>query len=643
VLGQSLGNYTIERELGRGGMGAVYLAVHALLGRRAAVKVLLPELSRNQDHVQRFFNEARAATAINHPSIVEVYDFGWSSDGSAYIVMELMDGESLSARLRRLGRLPVGNALTVARQIANALAAAHKAGIVHRDLKPDNIFLVPDIEVAGGERVKLLDFGIAKLAADGGVSRTTTGAIMGTPLYMSPEQCEGARQVDHRTDLYALGCILFEMITGRVPFVHEGVGGLIGMHLYVAPPELRSLAPEAPVEVETIVARLLAKKPEERFQTADELSAALSRAGASSLPPGSVADTIPSPSAVSPVSGFDRTMPSAPPTTLSSAASARMSVNEPEDAPVRSRRSLFVVLAAVGIAAAGVITVVAMSGGGTTSGAGARADAAVIVEVPPSAAFDAAVAVPVPPVDAGVAAGGMDAALERLRESLAQHDWAAARRELDAIYDATTDGDSARAQADDLIAFARPHVVADVKGQIERLNKKGACKDAKKLAADTVATWGDDARTLVRLADKCKAATPAPPAPPAPTPPAPTPTPPPDPPPGPPDPVPPPAPGTLGKEVVQRVLGRARSRVAACAEEHGMTGTLAVRMTIEPSGEVSSATITRGGDSGPGEACVAEVISSLKFPTSAGQTTINYPFAIRRAPVEPAPSEAPKY
>ncbi|HUQ03996.1 MAG TPA: protein kinase [Kofleriaceae bacterium] len=635
MLGQSLGSYTIERELGRGGMGAVYAAVHGLLGRRAAVKVLLPELSRNQDHVQRFFNEARAATAINHPSIVEIYDFGWSPDGSAYIVMELMDGESLSARLRRLRRLPVANALTVARQIANALAAAHKAGIVHRDLKPDNVFLVPDIEVAGGERVKLLDFGIAKLAADGGVSRTTTGAIMGTPLYMSPEQCEGARQVDHRTDLYALGCILFEMITGRVPFVHEGVGGLIGMHLYVAPPELRSLAPEAPAEVEAIVARLLAKKPDERFQTADELSAALARAGATSLPPGHIADTIPgpspSPSPYAPVSGFDRTMPSAPgaPTTLSSAASARMNATEPDAPRARGPRGLFVAIAAIAVATAGVITVVALSRGGDdtrTNGAGGRVDAAVVVELPPSSAFDAAVAVPDPPIDGGVAAGSMDAALERLREHLAQHQWVDARRELDAIYDGTQDGDSARSQADDLIAFARPHAIDEAKGKLTALIKDGDCKAAKKLAAHTVEMWGDGAEQLVKVVAKCKPrSTPAPtpdPAPPKPPEPEPTPEP----------PVPVPEPGRLAKEVIQRVLGRAKSRVAACAEEHGMSGTVVVRMTIEPSGEISSATIARGGDSGPGDACVGEVISRLRFPASDGQTTINYPFAFRAAP-----------
>ncbi len=277
MLGQTLGSYTIERELGRGGMGAVYAAVHTLLGRRAAVKVLLAELSRDQAQVQRFFNEARAATAIKHPSIVEIYDFGWAADGSAYIVMELMDGEPLSARLKRIGRLSVAQAATIARQAATALAAAHRAGIVHRDLKPDNVFLVPDAEVAGGERVKLLDFGVAKLAAPGAASRTTTGAIMGTPRYMSPEQCEGARAVDHRTDLYALGCVLFEMVAGRVPFISDGVGGLIGMHLHVPPPRLRELAPAAPAELEAIVARLLAKTPDDRYQTADEVAAALAR------------------------------------------------------------------------------------------------------------------------------------------------------------------------------------------------------------------------------------------------------------------------------------------------------------------------------------------------------------------------------
>ena len=299
MFGQTLGAYTIERELGRGGMGAVYSAVHATLGRRAAVKVLLAELSRNQEVVQRFFNEARAATAIKHPSIVEVYDFGWAADGSAYIVMELMDGEALAARLERAGRLPLTGALTIARQIATALAAAHRAGIVHRDLKPDNVFLVPDPEVIGGERAKLLDFGIAKLLAEG-VSRTSTGAVLGTPLYMSPEQCQGAKLVDHRSDLYSLGCLLFEMIGGQTPFVSDGVGELIGMHQFVAPPALSTIAPSVPPEVEALVARLLAKAPAERYQQAEELAIALGQLGAASA---SMLAATPSSSAALPRSG----------------------------------------------------------------------------------------------------------------------------------------------------------------------------------------------------------------------------------------------------------------------------------------------------------------------------------------------------
>ncbi|MCA9677254.1 MAG: serine/threonine protein kinase, partial [Myxococcales bacterium] len=277
MIGTSLGSYTIERELGRGGMGAVYVGVHTLLGRRAAVKVLLPELSRNQDIVQRFFNEARAATAIRHAGIVEIYDFGFSADGSAFIVMEYLDGESLSARMRRDGRLDLLFALGVARQAAAALGAAHRAGIVHRDLKPDNVYLVPDPEIALGVRVKLLDFGIAKLVADQGVglARTHTGAIMGTPWYMSPEQCKGAGQVDARSDVYALGCMLFEMVCGRVPFVGEGAGEIIAAHIHVPPPAPSSLAPGLPPAVEAVILHLLAKAPDDRPATADEAAAEL--------------------------------------------------------------------------------------------------------------------------------------------------------------------------------------------------------------------------------------------------------------------------------------------------------------------------------------------------------------------------------
>ncbi|MBA3395799.1 MAG: serine/threonine protein kinase, partial [Deltaproteobacteria bacterium] len=271
-----LGSYVIERELGRGGMGAVYIGVHQVLGRRAAIKVLLPALSQRDDLVQRFFTEARAITAIQHASIVDVYDFGTAADGSAYIVMEYLEGESLAARLRTRGRLPIPQALAIARQIATGLAAAHAVGVIHRDLKPDNIFLVPDPEVIGGERAKLLDFGVAKLvAADSTSVKTMTGMLLGTPQYMSPEQCEGAREVDHRSDLYSLGCTLFQMVCGRLPFVSAGIGGVIGMHLHMPPPKLRTYAPHASAALEAIVDRLLAKDPQDRPATATEVAAAL--------------------------------------------------------------------------------------------------------------------------------------------------------------------------------------------------------------------------------------------------------------------------------------------------------------------------------------------------------------------------------
>jgi len=204
--GTQIGSYQIERRLGTGGMGVVYIGVDLRLGRRAAIKQLLPELSGNREIVERFFNEAKAAANINHPGIVEIYDVGWHTDGSAYFAMKWLDGDSLARRLRATGPMPVQLAATIARQVASALAAAHACGIVHRDLKPDNIVLVRDDEVAIGERAIVLDFGIAKLFGDQPISqKTRTGSLLGTPAYMSPEQCRGAGEVDLRTDVYALG------------------------------------------------------------------------------------------------------------------------------------------------------------------------------------------------------------------------------------------------------------------------------------------------------------------------------------------------------------------------------------------------------------------------------------------------------
>ena len=269
--GITIGQYRVIGMIGQGGMGAVYAGEHVLLGRPAAIKVLLPELSRNQDMVMRFFNEARAATAIRHPGIVEIYDFGWSADGAAFIVMEHLEGETLARRLTRQ-RLSWQAALAIVRQIGGALSAAHAKGIVHRDLKPDNIFLVLDPEVPGGERIKLLDFGIAKLAGESatGMNMTRTGAVMGTPTYMSPEQCRGVA-ADHRADLYALGCIAFEMCGGRPPFIGEGTGDVLAAHIHVQPPSIADLGSRVPPDVERLVQQLLAKSPAQRVQSGADL------------------------------------------------------------------------------------------------------------------------------------------------------------------------------------------------------------------------------------------------------------------------------------------------------------------------------------------------------------------------------------
>ncbi|HET7501360.1 MAG TPA: serine/threonine-protein kinase [Kofleriaceae bacterium] len=271
----SVGPYRVVRKIGEGGMGAVYLGEHTLIGRRAAIKVLLPELSSKRESVDRFFNEARATIAISDPGIVQVFDFGFTADNVAYIVMELLEGEQLNLRLSRLGMLTPADALRVCRQAAGSLGAAHAAGIVHRDLKPENLYMVRDPEAPGGERVKILDFGIAKLSDEVlDRVRTRTGAVLGTPVYMSPEQCHGADKVDFRADIYSLGCVLFHLLTGRPPFDMPGMGAVISAHLREPAPAPSSLVPQLPPGIDEIVLRCLEKAPEARFATMIELQQA---------------------------------------------------------------------------------------------------------------------------------------------------------------------------------------------------------------------------------------------------------------------------------------------------------------------------------------------------------------------------------
>jgi tRNA A-37 threonylcarbamoyl transferase component Bud32 len=259
-------------------MGEVFEGEHVLVGRRAAVKILLPELSSFEDVSGRFFNEARAVASIRHEGIVQLFDFGLH-EGSAFLVMEMLDGETLAERVRRRGRLPVGEAVAIARQVASAMAAAHAAGVVHRDLKPENIVLVR-AEPNGGTRAKVLDFGIAKLANGSltGVSATRTGQILGTPAFMAPEQCHGASHVDDRADIYALGCVIYFMLTGRPPFVSDGVGATIAAHLYLRPVKPSTYVDGIPANLEALILRFLAKSPEERPSSmgkVDELLAAI--------------------------------------------------------------------------------------------------------------------------------------------------------------------------------------------------------------------------------------------------------------------------------------------------------------------------------------------------------------------------------
>jgi len=282
LVGRTIGSYRVAAEIGRGGMCAVYVAEHPLIGRKVAIKVLLGELSKDADNIGRFFNEARAAAGIRHPALVDVFDFGYLPEGSAYLVMDFLEGETLAARIAR-GRMPSDLAVAVTRQICSGMSVAHARGIIHRDLKPENVFLMAN-DGASVPQVKILDFGIAKLTGEQGAvsasQRTRTGILMGTPLYMSPEQCRGAGTVDLRTDLYSLGCIVYAMLTGGPPFQREGAGELIASHLYEQPAPVRSREPSVSAELDAIVLRLLAKRPEDRQQTMAELDRELERLAA---------------------------------------------------------------------------------------------------------------------------------------------------------------------------------------------------------------------------------------------------------------------------------------------------------------------------------------------------------------------------
>ncbi len=305
LLGTTIGGrYRLDSVLGEGGMGTVYGAEHLLMRKRVALKVLHPDMSRQPDVVARFEREAMAAGHIDHPNIAAATDFGKLEDGSFFLVLELIVGDNLREVISR-GPLPVHRALHIAKQITSALSRAHALGVVHRDVKADNVMLIT--RGADTDFVKILDFGIAKvplmdqaaapassaspLSGPSSKVLTQMGMIYGTPDYMSPEQALG-QPVDGRADLYAVGVVLFEMLTGKRPFYHENMATLLGMHVTAPVPAMSEVAPgvSVPAPVEAIVRRLLAKDPVGRFGTADELEAALDKSLDVTLPSEPLAD-----------------------------------------------------------------------------------------------------------------------------------------------------------------------------------------------------------------------------------------------------------------------------------------------------------------------------------------------------------------
>jgi serine/threonine-protein kinase len=284
LLGAILGQkYKVRRRIGEGGMGTVWEAEHTLIGRRVAIKTLRPEFAHSVEVVTRFHREAQAASRIGHVNITEVTDLGITDQGTPYLVMEYLEGESLARVLEHERTLGVARAADIIGQTLGALAAAHAKGIIHRDLKPENIFLTDH----GGRTdfVKLLDFGISKFQSPAGDQRlTTTGVALGTPYYMAPEQAAGCADCDHRVDVYATGALLYEMMTGRSPYKGSNYNNLLAQIVTSDPPPLRELRPDLDAGFAAVIERAMRRNPADRFADAGRMLQALLPFGARRTP-----------------------------------------------------------------------------------------------------------------------------------------------------------------------------------------------------------------------------------------------------------------------------------------------------------------------------------------------------------------------
>ena len=361
--------YKIIRLVGQGGMGAVYEGEHTLIGRKVAVKVLHPHAAEKAEVVTRFEREAQAAGRIGNDHILEVLDVGSLPDGSRYLVCEFLDGETLAERLERHGTLSPGDVLPIARQLLTGLQAAHAAGVVHRDLKPDNIFLLHH-KAGWTDFVKIIDFGISKfqpLGGDaGGMRMTATGVVMGTPYYLSPEQARGTREADHRSDIYTVGVILYEAVTGSLPFEAANFNDLLFKIVLETPRTPKERLPNLDQKFSDIIMKAMARDPAERFSSASEFVAALEEwaqtagvalagpkvTGRASMASASGGDSF-VPAAPSAVSGSPTV--AAPALTPSSWGGTRPPEVSPIPEPAPKRRSpvLFVALGTLLLAGAG--------------------------------------------------------------------------------------------------------------------------------------------------------------------------------------------------------------------------------------------------------------------------------------------------
>jgi serine/threonine-protein kinase len=382
--GTQVGEYLIEKVLGRGGFGTVYLATHPLIGKRVAIKVLSRRYSADEDMVSRFVAEAKAVNQIKNRHIIDIFAFGTLEDGRHYYVMEHLDGQPLDAYLEERGALSLDEALPILRPVARALAAAHAKGVAHRDLKPENIFLAQDDE--GTLHPKLLDFGIAKLSGpdDQLAHKTGTGVPLGTPYYMSPEQCRG-RGVDHRTDIYSFGVLAYRLLTGRFPFEGELIE-ILHKQMHEDPP-----APQVSAAVDTAILWMMRKDADERPQSISEAMAALAPGATSS-----------SPVIIPP--GLSGVMPSTTPrsgqlaATLPVAATMHSAVGTPRKSPV----AIVAVLGAVVLAAA-IVGYVVLARGESAP------EPDEVAAVTPPVAVDAFVAVARPSIDAAAVVAPPDA------------------------------------------------------------------------------------------------------------------------------------------------------------------------------------------------------------------------------------------